>query len=67
MSSRKYPRIGQIEKRPKNTSEKCRLCGAIAKFRVDVQVGWFRGDDLVEWACDAHKNDAERLAAEVIP
>ena len=64
MSNRKYPRIGAIEKRPKNTSEKCRVCNVVAKFRVDVQIDWFRGNDLVEWACDVHKNDAERLAAD---
>lgn len=59
-SHRNYPRIGEIEKRPKNTSERCR-CGVIAKYRVHIQVDWFRGDDEVEWACETHKRDVDFL------
>jgi len=58
MSSHKYPRIGGKEHRPKNTSAVCTICGEVAKWRVEVQVNIFRGDDEVEWCCEKHKADA---------
>lgn len=54
--AKQYPNISEIEPRPKNTNAKCK-CGAIGKFRVTVQVSWFRGEDEVLWACDDHKRN----------
>lgn len=56
----KYPRIGGVLSKKKNTSAKCR-CGAIAKHKTTVQVDIFRGDDEVFWACSEHKNDSAFL------
>ena len=56
----KYPRIGNVLPKKKNTSAKCR-CGAVAKHKTTVQVDIFRGDDEVFWACDEHKNDCAFL------
>ena len=57
----KYPRTGEIEKRPRNTSAKCAVCGVVATRRVTVQINWFRGDDVIRWLCPLHK-PAEMLA-----
>ena len=57
---RKYPRIGEVYKRQKNTSAKCK-CGEVGKFKTAVQVSYMRGDDEVFWACDPHKRDLEFL------
>ncbi len=54
----RYPRISDIEKRLRNTSEKC-PCGQIAKFRVTIQVNIFRGDDEVEWRCEQDKKNPD--------
>lgn len=61
----KYPRIGNVEKHPRNTSERC-LCGAMAKYRVEIQVNFFRGDDEIEWRCQEHKRSIEVNLTEVI-
>ena len=50
----RYPRIGDVEKRPRNTSARC-PCGVMGKFRVTIQVDIFRGDDDVGWRCLKHK------------
>lgn len=54
----RYPCISETEKKPKNTTAKC-LCGKMGKFRVIIQVNIFRGDDKVEWRCEAHKRIVE--------
>lgn len=58
--SSKYPRISEVEKRPKNTNAKCK-CGAIGKNIVVIQVNYMRGDDDVVWACEDHKRDINFL------
>ncbi len=50
----KYPRIGEIENRFRNTSEKC-PCGKMGRYRLFIQVDWFRGNDKVAWRCEDHK------------
>lgn len=57
---KKYPRISDVENRDKNTNAACR-CGEIAKFKACIQEDYFRGNDTVVWACDAHKKDVEFL------
>ena len=59
-----YPKIGLVERRPKNTSARCR-CGTIGKYQIHIQVNWFRGDDEVVWACEGHKKDVEFLITNV--
>lgn len=49
-----YPRIGKIEKRPKNTCAKCSICENIGTKKVHIQISFFRGEDEVTWACDQH-------------
>lgn len=50
----KYPRVGSVAAKSKNTSAKCK-CGAVAKFKTTVEVNVFRGDDEVIWSCNEHK------------
>lgn len=67
--SRSYPRIGAAYKNKKwealgpGKGPVCDACGAKALFRVDVEVGWFRGDDESRKACAQHKEDALALLA----
>jgi len=61
--SGKYPRIERVNKRHRNTCARCK-CGKLAKFKSEIQLNYMRGDDLVFWACDAHKKDFEFLMAE---
>lgn len=56
----RYPRIGGVSAKKKNTSAKCK-CGAVAKYKTTVQVNVFRGDDEVFWTCDEHKTEGEFL------
>ena len=35
--------------------KRCWICGEKATVRNDIQVSWFRGDDEVVYACEAHK------------
>lgn len=69
MSGNSYPRIGRTslrrkwEKLPAKTAPKCSACTQPARFRVDVEVNWFRGDDECGRACNEHKNDALALLA----
>ncbi len=58
--AKQYPVIGSVRPRNKNTSAKCK-CGEVAKFRPEIQVNYFRGDDEVVWACNEHKRDVEFL------
>lgn len=64
--SAKYPRVSIAARRAKwienpTSAPKCDVCGEPATHRVCVEVNWFRGDDEVCNACDAHKNDAAAL------
>lgn len=52
----KYPRVGSVSAKSKNTSAKCK-CGAVAKHKTTVEFSVFRGDDEVVWSCDEHKKD----------
>lgn len=56
----KYPRLGGVLKKNKNVSAKCK-CGEVAKYKTDVQVNIFRGDDEVFWTCEKHKKDCAFL------
>ncbi len=58
--AKKYPHIESIRPRKKNTQAKCR-CGALGQYRPEIQVSYMRGDDVVVWACDTHKKDADFL------
>ena len=59
--AKKYPIIGRTENRERNTQAKCVACGDIGKYRVHIEISWFRGEDEVLWACKDHKNDADLL------
>ncbi|RST54130.1 hypothetical protein [Variovorax sp. DXTD-1] len=69
MSSKSYPRVGRTsrqqkwDKLPPKAAPKCSACDQPARFRVDVEVNWFRGDDECGRACADHKNDAIALLA----
>ena len=56
----KYPRVGSVSAKSKNTSAKCKY-GAVAKYKTTVEVNIFRGDDEVVWSCNEHKKDCEFL------
>ncbi|MFM3113655.1 hypothetical protein AB8T59_27785, partial [Klebsiella pneumoniae] len=56
----KYPRVGSVAAKSKNTSAKCK-CGAVAKFKTTVEVNVFRGDDEVVWSCNEHKKECSFL------
>ena len=67
--AKQYPNIGSSTLRKawatnQNGAPKCMAesCECKATHRVEVQVNWFRGDDEVGNACDAHKKDAAALA-----
>jgi Trm5-related predicted tRNA methylase len=61
----KYPRVGSVLSKKKNTSAKCR-CGEVGKYKTTVQVDIFRGDDEVFWSCSEHKNDCVFLLGGVV-
>ena len=63
MSKKKYPLIGAVRPKKKNTCAKCK-CGETAKFMTEIQVNYFRGDDDVLWSCDLHKKDVDFLLSE---
>lgn len=52
-------RKGVVRSQPNRP--RCVACGAEADFRVDVEVIWFRGEDLTLCACREHKADAVAL------
>lgn len=62
MRNKKYPRIGEIIGKPKNTQAKCR-CGYTGKYKVHIQYDCMRGNDDVVWACYEHKHDCEYLVS----
>ena len=57
IKEKKYPKVGNIISRKKNTNAKCG-CGLVASFKTEIQQTYMRGDDMVIWSCDTHKNDA---------
>lgn len=69
MSGKTYPRIGRTsrqlkwDKLPVKAAPKCSACDQPARFRVEVEVSWFRGDDESGRACAVHKDDALALLA----
>lgn len=58
--AKKYPLIGSVRPRKKNTSAKCG-CGNTGQYMTDIQVNYMRGDDVVVWSCDEHKRDIDFL------
>ena len=50
----KYPRVSKITYKVNNTSAKCE-CGELGRYKVMIEVNYFRGDDEVYWRCDKHK------------
>lgn len=42
---------------------KCCVCGAVGAKRVDIKTSWFRGDDVVVYACDEHRKDEAAMLA----
>ncbi|AWV75772.1 Uncharacterised protein [Enterobacter hormaechei] len=56
----KYPRVGGVSAKSKNTSAKCK-CGAVAKYKTTVEVNVFRGDDEVVWSYNEHKKNCAFL------
>jgi len=54
MVKRKYPYIFQRYKLEQPQGFICSVCGAPAVYRCEVQVNWFRGDDVAEKRCEAH-------------
>lgn len=58
--AKKYPLLDSVRPKRRNTSAKCK-CGELAKYRPEIQVNYFRGDDVVVWACEDHKRDVEFL------
>lgn len=67
MSSKTYPRVGRTkrqlkwDKLPAKAAPKCSACDQPARFRVEVEVNYFRGDDECGRACAEHKDDALAL------
>lgn len=55
---RKYPKITSYTERQKNTQALCK-CGQVAKFKTEIQVNYFRGDDEYFWTCEEHKKDLD--------
>lgn len=58
----KYPRVGSVSAKSKNTSAKCK-CGAVAKYKTTVEMNIFRDDEVV-WFCNEHKKDCAFLVGE---
>lgn len=64
MSKKNYPVLGRVGRskgwiqHPKGAPVcDAEGCGKKATHRVDIEVNWFRGDDLCARACDVHKGD----------
>ena len=49
-----YPKIGTVISHKKNTCATCSVCKALGTKKVHIQINWFRGEDVVKWACDRH-------------
>jgi len=49
----KYPKLGNRQKREQGI---CWICKQPAKYKLEIQVNFFRGDDEVVKACEIHKN-----------
>ena len=68
--AREYPRLGYVSKRSQwqinpKSAPRCDVtdCPNNAAYRVDIQVNWFRGEDEVARACEAHKTSMTELLA----
>ena len=59
---KKQKRWAELAKAGKPTPQ-CRAdgCTAGSLYRVDIEVNWFRGEDIVTRACEAHKKDIPAL------
>jgi hypothetical protein len=78
MSITRYPKVGttnrlyqknQFGRTRKHTVIKCYACEREAMHRIRIEVNWFRSDDRVLYACDAHNKalrDEPELAASVV-
>lgn len=64
MSKRQYPRLGSSkhmkawQNMPERARPRCEVvgCGCAATHKVEIEVSWFRGDDVVAKACGNHIN-----------
>ena len=56
---RQYPRISEVNKKPKLTKKicECKGCNNIATRLVTVQITYMRGDDEIYQTCDDHKRN----------
>lgn len=52
MSRRDYPRIGMNRQRA--SAKLCNCCSTKARWQVEFQVSWFRGEDECFLLCDTH-------------
>lgn len=52
MGGHAYPRISARNKL--RSVPMCCVCGAVAVWRVEIQVSYMRGDDEVRFACANH-------------
>lgn len=61
-----YPRLGGGHRFRDTQQKKCDRCGGRAVRQYDIQVSWFRGEDVVVKVCDvcakADLNELVRLA-----
>lgn len=58
---RQYPRIGS---RRSTDLGLCVMCPAAASEIVDVQVSWFRGDDVTVKVCPLHRREPAEVLLE---
>lgn len=52
MAKREYPRIGMD--RARKGTKLCNCCRSVARWSVEFQVDWFRGNDECFLLCDTH-------------
>lgn len=50
----RYPNKGYPTRLNKRSKKPCCVCGVIAIKQIDIQVSWFRGDDVVVHVCHEH-------------
>jgi hypothetical protein len=46
-----YPKLGSFRRPKRNSGRKCVVCGVAPAGILDVEVNWFRGDDLCIACC----------------
>ena len=56
---KEYPRIGSIMRREQGI---CKICKKPAKYRVSIEVNYFRGDDEVSKRCEEHKRTIQGVS-----